>query len=179
MAAPPHRESLHRLRRQVQDRRSRSWTSSRRQSGPRKERVPGQPKRPTCSAYPAATVLRGVTDIERGGSANAAGSRSCDLTLDSIRGLSTSSVATCCGSGGVSFGSSGEGSGVATAAAGRCWSSRRPMNRMPRRPTVSMYRGALAQSPSANRRRLTALLRPISKSTNTSGAHNQSGVLDG
>ena len=42
------------------------------------------------------------------------------------------------------------------------------MNRYPRRGSVSIKRGVSAESPSASRNRLIAVLRPCSKSTNVS-----------
>ena len=52
--------------------------------------------------------------------------------------------------------------------------STEPMNRYPRRGSVSMYFGASAESPSASRSRLMAAFRPCSKSTNVFAGHNRS-----
>ena len=47
------------------------------------------------------------------------------------------------------------------------------MKRYPRRATVSMNRGLVAESPIASRILLTALFTPWSKSTNVSALHNR------
>jgi hypothetical protein len=47
-----------------------------------------------------------------------------------------------------------------------------PMNRYPRRGTVSTNLGFSAESPRVSRRRLIAVLRPVSKSTNVSAGQS-------